>query len=238
VEGGVPIGAARLARDVGRAPRSENVVANLECEPVCAAELRVRIGAFGIAAGGKRAELTRRGEQRARLARDHLEILRHRDARIRFETDVEALTLAHAQIGLVQHVEHLDDAVRHERFFVEQREIADRAERVAGVDPVRESVARPRGGAAVAQLVAVLDIVVYQRVVVKDLDRDGRIDRALNRTALLECGPQEYLGPEALARLRLLERVVAEVVADHVVDRRGSAMPLQGACEMRLDKVN
>ena len=138
----------------------------------------------------------------------------------------------------MQDVEHLDDPIRHERLFVEQREVADRAECVARVDTVRHSVARPRGRPAVPKFVAIFDIIVNERIIMKDLDRDGRVDGTFDRTALLECGPQEYLGPEALARLRFFERVVAEMVTDHVVDRRRSTMPLQRTREMRLDKAN
>ncbi len=37
-----------------------------------------------------------------------------------------------------------------------------------------------------AQLVAILDIVVNERVVVKDLDRDGGVERALERRAFAD----------------------------------------------------
>ena len=44
--------------------------------------------------------------------------------------------------------------------------------------------------------------------------------RALSTVpALFERGAQEQLRPEALARLRFPRRVIAEMIADHLIDR-------------------
>jgi len=139
----------------------------------------------------------------------------------------------------VQHAEHLDDAVgRHDGFLVEQRQVTDRAERITRINSLCDPITRPNRRLAVAQLVAVFDVVVHERVVMEDLDRDGRVERAFKPAALGEGGSQEQLWTQALPRLHRSRCVVAEVVADHLIDRRRPAVTFERSCQVRLDDAN
>jgi hypothetical protein len=48
----------------------------------------------------------------------------------------------------------------------------------------------------VAELVAILDVVVHQRIIMENFDRDGRIDGVLDRGALAGGDSHDHLGAQ------------------------------------------
>jgi hypothetical protein len=90
----------------------------------------------------------------------------------------------------------------------------------------------------VAQLVAVFNIVMNERIVMQNLDRHRRVERTFYRAPLGQRRAQEQLGSQAFAGHCLPGRLVAEMIADHLVYRRRSAMPLERAREMGLYDAN
>ena len=85
------------------------------------------------------------------------------------------------------------------------------------------------------QLVAIFDIVVNERVVVEDLDRDGRIERVLERCAFARRHAHDHLRAQALAAPRRSVRAVTEVAQKHIGDLARSPISgnpfLEGALE-------
>ncbi len=74
------------------------------------------------------------------------------------------------------------------------------AHRIAGVDRRADAVLAPQRAPAVAQFVAVFDVVVNQRIVMEDFDGDGGVERVLDRRAFAERNAQHHLRPQAFAR--------------------------------------
>ena len=110
---------------------------------------------------------------------------------------------------------------RTRRRAVEQREICHRAQRVAGVDAVRETELRPDGLALAPDRQGVLDIGVDQRKLAHDLDRAGRVERVFHAaTFFLRRGQHEprvqpFAAPaagktEVIAHLRARGRTVVK----------------------------
>ena len=93
-----------------------------------------------------------------------------------------------------------------------------RAHRVAGVDRLADAVGAPQRRPAVTQFVAVFDVVVDQRVVVKYLDRDGGIERAFRRRAFAGGDAHHHLRAQPLAAPRRPVPAVAEVAQKHIGD--------------------
>ncbi len=121
------------------------------------------------------------------LTFDHPIVVGQIHGRLRLEGEIERLTLAHHGVRFVQERQHLQDApgIEMRRRLLEAQE-AQRAHRVAGVDRPRHAVRAPQGRPSVAQLVAVLDVVVDERIVVEDLDGHRGVERLLDRRAFAD----------------------------------------------------
>ncbi len=145
-----------------------------------------------LAPGGMCAQFARGAEERGGLSIDHRKILFARYVRGGFKTNVVALPRAHSQVRIVQHLHHRVDTMRRQlRGISQQREIRDGAHRVARIDPVRDAIARPNRFGAMTQLVAILDIVVDERIIVQALDADCGVDGRFERPSFFECGAEE-----------------------------------------------
>ncbi len=88
---------------------------------------------------------------------------------------------------------------------------AQRAHRVTGVNRTSDAVRAPERGTSVAEFVAILDIVVDERVVVKDLDGDGRIERTLDRRSFAHRNAHHHLRTQPFAAPRRSVRSVTEM---------------------------
>ncbi len=113
---------------------------------------------------------------------------------------------------LVQQGEHRQNPPRIEvRGRVFEAEKAERTHRVAGVDCPCDAVRTPQRRAAVTQLVAILDVVVHERIIVEDLDRNGCVERVLDRSRLTGGNSHHHLWAQPLAAPRRAVWRIAEV---------------------------
>ncbi len=79
----------------------------------------------------------------------------------------------------VQRAHHVQDALLGMmRRRVHENQETHRAQRVSGVESLRYSVHGPERAPAMPQFVPVFDVVMDERIVVENLDRSGRIERA------------------------------------------------------------
>jgi hypothetical protein len=190
--------------------------------PVRAPQPCVGSGAHVVGAGRTGTQFACGTEQRRRLAVHHRAVLGRRDHAAAAELDVAAVTAAHREVRLVQDARHRDGhRGRTRRRAVEQREICHRAQRVAGVDAVRQTELRPDGLALAPDREGVLDVGVDQRKLAHDLDRAGSVERVFNPAAFfLRCGQHEpcvepFAAPaagktEMIAHLRARRRTVVK----------------------------
>ena len=185
------------------------------------AEARELLAHRGVVAREHRRALRRCGEQRAGLARRHDAVALRGDVGARLEADVEELSLAHADAGLVREIREVEDAFRREATSPQalHGEPGDRVHAVSGVDRLRHAPDGPHRGAMVPRRVLVLDVVVDEREVVQQLDRRGRGQdtlRLIRARQGLEHQKAEQ-GTEALATARPAG-IQAEVVQHHAVE--------------------
>ena len=132
------------------------------------AEARELLAHRGVVAREHRRALRRCGEQRAGLARRHDAVALRGDVGARLEADVEELSLAHADAGLVREIREVEDAFRREAPLPQalHGEPGDRVHAVSGVDRLRHAPDGPHRRAMVPRRVLVLDVVVDEREVV------------------------------------------------------------------------
>ena len=125
------------------------------------------------------------------------------DEHLAFEAQIERLSFAHHRVGFVHERDHLQHAARIQMFGgVLEAQKTQRAHRVAGVDRLADAVGAPQRRAAVTQFVAIFDVVVHQRIVVKYFDRHGGIDRVLRRRAFAGGDAHHHLRAQPLAAPR------------------------------------
>ena len=201
----------------------EQVVVELEREPERPAERPVAGDHLVVVGREQRAGLDRGGDQRRRLAADHVEVELDRHQLVRFaRRDVDVLALAQRDARLVVQAHQAEDlrvAEAEVRQAVE-RDPAEAEQHVAGVDRLGDAVERPERRAVAALAVAVLDVVVDEAEVVAELDGGGAGQGGGVVAGDRGVGEEPEERPHPLAGRRAVV-VEPEVVADHLVDAGG-----------------
>ncbi len=118
-----------------------------------------------------------------------------------------------------------------------QRQLGECADRVSGVDPVRYPESGPDRLPAVAQPIAVFDVVVDERVVVEQFDGGARGERALGRTSKRSRCRDHKLGPQPFAAPRRRWRIEREMVSDLSSDRIARYLAGQKVVEVLFEEL-
>ena len=159
-----------------RAPDAEQVVVELERDAEVPAERPVAGDDVLVLGREHRAGLDRGGDQRRRLAPDHVEVQLDRQAVVVLgHPDVEVLALAQRDARLVVQAHQPEHGPVGEAEVGQamERDPAEAEQHVAGVDRLGDAVERPQRRAVAALAVVVLDVVVDEAEVVAQLDRGG-----------------------------------------------------------------
>ena len=171
-----------LAGRLLRSPDPEEIVVELEGEAERPAEPPVAGDDRIVGRGEERAGLDRGGDERRRLAPDHVEVEVNAHEFVRCaRRDIDVLALTQGQAGLVVEAHQPEHGRIREAQIGQavERDSRQAEQRVTGIDRLWDAVDRPEGRPVAAFDVAVLDIVVDQREVVAEFDRRGAGERPL-----------------------------------------------------------
>ena len=210
---------AALAGRLLGAPDAQQVVVDLERDAERPAERPIPPDDRLVVGRQQRAGLDRCGDERRRLATDHVEVGVDRHDLVRLAGgDVDVLALAQRQARLVEQPHQPQDLRVGEAELGQpvERDARQAEQRVAGVDRLGDAVDRPQRRSVAALGVAVLDVVVDEAEVVAQLDRGRARQRPPVVAGDRRVGEQSEQRPDALAAVRVLA-VQREVVADHLV---------------------
>ena len=154
------------------------------------------------------------------------------------ELQIERLPVTHRAMRVVQ---TLDDVERSrgtkQRLRAHQREKTQRTHRVAGIDRLGDAVHAPQRAASVTKLIAILDVVVNQRIVVQQLHRGSCIERMLERRAFGFADAHEHRRAQTFSTPRRPVWRVTEVVREHFGDRRRSAIFADALAQMGFEAL-
>ncbi len=220
-----------LVRDVGRllagrllgAPDAQEVVVDLEGEPQGPAEPAIAGDDRLVVRREEGAGLDRAGDERRRLAPDHVEIGLDGHQLVRFaRRDVDVLALAQREARLVVQAHQPQDLGigKAEIGQPVERDSRQAEQRVAGVDGLGNAVDAPQRRPVASLEVAVLDVVVDEAEVVPELDRRRARQRlaVIARDRGVRQQAEQRTDPLAAIRAGAVER---EVIADHLVQAVG-----------------
>src|SRR3990170_7829765 len=206
-------------------PDPEQVVVDLEREPEVPAERSVATDDVFVVRRQERPGLDRGGDERRRLAADHVEVQLDGPHLVRLaRCDVDVLALAQRDARRVVQAHETEDLVVAEAHVGQpmQGDAAQAEQHVPGVDCLRDSVQAPERGSMPSLPVAILDVVVHEAEVVAELDGRRTGQRSAVVTGDRGVGQEAQERPHPLAR-QAVGAIKAKVVAALLVDadRRG-----------------
>ena len=217
---------------LGVAPDAEEVVDGLEGETEVVAVRLQRVGGAVVGAAEHRADGDGAGQQRAGLVALHLQALLDGDPLAVLVGDVLRLAVDELAGGGGQpagRAAGLDGAE------LQQDLVGEGEEGVADEDGLGGAVHLPDGVAVPALFVTVHQVVVQQREVVDQLDRDGAGDADLGRGSGHLGGQQRERGAHGLAAVTVRGAALgvdpAEVVGGDGV--HGRRQPVHGSTQHR-----
>src|SRR5919204_5676132 len=224
---------AGLAGLLGLAPDAEPVVAELERDPEQPAGMTGAPRGLRRGLGHHRPHLEAGAQQRARLRLDHPQVRLGRRVGPALEPEILALAVDDLQQRVGEDLrrarpplERRPLARARARAAGEERPERERRDPVAGVDRLRLAPDRPDRGPAAPRLVAILDVVVDEREVVRELQGAGR------GQGVLDVASEGGRGPETQVRAHVLSAGLGGRAVDvrppHVIRRHAAQQPLAG----------
>jgi len=211
-------------------PDTAHVIPYLKCQsqlPPKPPESSRDVGARAADDGSGPGTVSRQG---GRLETDHADVLAGRHVLPGFETHVQVLTIGKRADGELKAASKIE-GYRRERMALQNRCTGRREHCVPGIDGLSLSPHLPYGGTVAPRGVAVLDVVVDQREVVKKLDRRGGSHSGGSVAAQSLAGEEAEPWTEPLAAWRPLRSEpfvdVAELVLHHAVQSLDALLPHQ-----------